>query len=941
MGMYNKMEFLKERLNISSLIGCVVAAALSWEGSAATIAVGAYQGNGGRVEVDEATGAIRGVWPGGAAESVWASGAAGLWQIAFADGTHLSAADCATNGCRIVREGRSFTYDHPLVTVKVAFRAGTNGVDVCGEVTAKTAKAVTAVDLPAPLVFAPETVDRLYFPQRGGEGLGLALKASFFQPSPPDQPLGWRRVPAYGGYRQVFGGDVAMRPLIDDLVKVELTAAGRRLFPVDVVDWISHSWHRRMVNRACQKGQYDVVLLASPHGPYLSGSHLGGKGTLWRFGSAEIEEGRLALVRGLVRGLVARPKAPQRNKLAVVSLVASPVGGGLSCAPVHAYTEMVRTLAATNQLAFVHLDSPESLRAALHDASYLAILSPYGEALPVARREDWEARLEDLKAWVRKGGQWIEVGGASFFYAMVPEHYLSYRADYPNLFMDFLQLKTVSGATCALYGVRPRPPHAPWANTPGHYFVPGALACGGSPAGGEVAHAYKVSLKEGARQNLPAVRFAFGETLPRAIAGYARANDFGRALAEKMGPEKLATLKRALFVRTRGGTARELTALVPFLPQPSTLHLANYLKGGFDREYPDHLPTNPRFGTDAEHRALIDALHVAGHLYSPYTNPTWWGDNPPGPSFKAAGRSPLALSARGTHYREAWGKNHGWAITYWHPAVRAANRRTVDAFTTALPVDLLFQDQCGARRSLVDFNRASPTPMAYVEGLLAMNEEDCARVPLGTEHGWDRVADCEVGLFGVCLGTVPQSLSPTLLKNTLPPGTWEMEPLAAWLMHDKTLFWMHDLGGDVGNRRVLAWMLALGYNLMCQINTHSFAESAAKREWARGLGDVQRLACSRIAGAPLVAWRHDRAPVFARADFDPADGRDDGVVVAQWGDVHCRVNLGDVPREVEGVRLAAYGFHIEAPGLLATALEKEAPLIRINDKPLLLDRLTE
>ena len=927
--MSEKNEYLKQRLRL--LVRTVgLAVALLWgEGNAATVSLGSPRG---RIEVDKTTGAIAGVWPAGASSSVWASGVAGLWQLTFADGTRLSAADCVATDGPPVHEGLTWTYDHPLATVKVMFFPGPEGVDVCGEVCAKTERTITTVDLPATLNFAPESVDRLYFPQKGSEGLGLALKSSFFQPASPAHPFGWQRVAAAEGYQHVFGGYVSMRPLVDELTKVEVTAEGRRLFPADVVQWIRRASRRHMVNRACQKGQYDVALVDSPYGPYLSGSHLGGSGTLWRFGSAEIENDRLGFVRGLLRGLTDEKRGPRRSKLAVVSLVASPVGGGLSGAPVHKYVELVREIAVSRGLAFECLETPEALAAALRTSTHLAILSPYGEAFPVARFADWTARLDDLKSWVRQGGNWIEVGGASFFYAMVPKTYLSTGADYPNLFLDFAQLKTVTGATCALYGVRPRPVHAPWKNAPEHYFVPGSLSCGGGAAGGEVTHAYRVWLKSGARQRLPAVRFDFADSLPRAIADYARANDLQRPLSDKMDATKLATLKRALFVRVWGGTARALTSLVPELPQPSTVHLVHYLKGGFDKEYPDHLPTHPRFGTDAEHRAFVDALHAAGHLYSPYTNPTWWCDNPPGPSFRSAGRAPLAQSARGTNYHEAWGKNHGWTITYWHPAVQAANRRTVTAFTSQIPVDLLFQDQCGARGSRLDFNPASPTPMAYVEGLLAMNEEDRVRVPLGTEHGWDRVADNQVGLFGLCGGTVPQELTPTLLKNTLPPATWEMEPLAAWLMHEKVLFWLHDLGGNTRTRRALAWQLALGYNLICRIDAASFATSPQERERAAGLGLLQRLVCSRIAGAPLCAWRHDRAPLFARTDCAPTEGRDDGVVVAQWGDVHCRVNLGDIPREVEGVRLAPYGFHIQAPGLLATALAEDVHTIRIVDR---------
>ena len=69
-----------------------------------------------------------------------------------------------------------------------------------------------------------------------------------------------------------------------------------------------------------------------------------------------------------------------------------------------------------------------------------------------------------------------------------------------------------------------------------------------------------------------------------------------------------------------------------------------------------------------------------------------------------------------------------------------------------------------------------------------------------------------------------------------------------------------------------------------------------------------------IAGQPLVSWRHDRGPMLARRGFDPCDGTDDGIVVARWGGgIRCLVNLGDVPRTVEGVDLEPYGYRIETP----------------------------
>ena len=89
---------------------------------------------------------------------------------------------------------------------------------------------------------------------------------------------------------------------------------------------------------------------------------------------------------------------------------------------------------------------------------------------------------------------------------------------------------------------------------------------------------------------------------------------------------------------------------------------------------------------------------------------------------------------------------------------------------------------------------------------------------------------------------------------------------------------------------------------------------AQKRPWIERLAQIQRDVCSRIAGQPLVSWRHDRGPMLARRGFDPCDGADDGIVVARWGGgIRCLVNLGDVPRTVEGVDLEPYGYRVEMP----------------------------
>jgi len=234
-----------------------------------------------------------------------------------------------------------------------------------------------------------------------------------------------------------------------------------------------------------------------------------------------------------------------------------------------------------------------------------------------------------------------------------------------------------------------------------------------------------------------------------------------------------------------------------------------------------------------------------------------------------------------------------------------------------LPCDLLFQDQTGGRGSGYDLNPASPTPDSYCEGLLSQIDEDSARVPLGCEDGWDQVANRDLAIFGTTFRLIPSKSRPVgdhekLIKNEIPPDLWEIEPLSAKLMHDRTLFYLHDLGEFVRNRCGLAWCVGLGINLSYNLYMDEWREPR-HQAWLRQLARIQREAMSRLAGRKLTGFTHDRGPLFARG-IDPTTRTDDGTIVSVWGDITVRANLGDVPRTVAGESLEPYGWSVRWPG---------------------------
>ena len=509
--------------------------------------------------------------------------------------------------------------------------------------------------------------------------------------------------------------------------------------------------------------------------------------------------------------------------------------------------------------------------------------------------------------------------------------YLGYRVQYPTLFADFAFLESASGETMAVYGLQPRTGVEPWKNrTP---FNPGATGVGGDARGGWYDHSFALWAKVGGSWTSPRVRVAEGLTLEAALADYAAANGLVRKLTDKVkDPATLEKLKRAPLVLTNGADAEGLMSLQERLPVPTLVHNTTYGHGGFDKQYPDMLPPHPTFGTQKRFREVVDAMRARGHLFCPYTNPTWWCDKPRGPTFAKWGDGALAIQRDGNRRHEHYGKNganEGWVQTYFHSGSHEGNRRTVRQFVEEIPADLLFEDQTGGRDWIWDFNPASPCPTAHSEGMLSMVQEHGRSLPVASEDGWDHLADYETALMGCTWRIVPLKVDNhaiPLFKEEFPADTWTIEPVSLRLFHDKCLFYMHDLGCFVTDPRDVVWMLALGFQMSWSIAPAGYLARGNCRDWYDYVHLLQKEVVSHVAGEPLVAFRHDRGPLVA-SGLPLARREDDGVIEAVYGPVSVKANLGDVPRTVGGRRLAPYGFFVEAPGLTASYLEGSDPIV--------------
>ena len=874
----------------------------------------------GEFRFSATNGALLEVRSSGQAASLLSSGELGLWSARFQDGSEISASQFAagspsnTFACEPDTAGHALRllYRSAALNVTVLATAREDGLEFTAEVR-PGAQTLLDFALPARLRFDPAPLQRCIFPANGNMGVGLALRRAFFERQSDDQPAAWRSQPVGGkAYAQLLGGGLVMRPMSDPPVPLTLTAAGREWLGPDIAKRLQGAV--AVCNRPPGPKQADLVLVETEHGPWYYASRLGGTGQLWRVSGFvdAVQSGYTLRLVAATLSRLARTAAAPRTKLAVLALAQGPAIGNGNATRVSAWLEQFRKLRAVqdHKLTLVELTSPKELAAALSSDDFLAILNPYGESLPAAQDNKLNDTVAAIGRFVRAGGNWFEVGGYSFHSALSPVRYFKYSVTYPPAFADFFHMETKAGEA-SLFGVQPLT-NAAWAaaKNPETIFVPGTLGCGGDERGGYAERAFNTFVKPGTAWRAPAVRLTLGQPVARDLQTYCADNRITRRLDEKLPPALLARFKQSVLVYY-SGTCAEKIAHLDQLPAATLVHFADYLKGGFDKEYPDHLPPRAECGTPQQFREFFDACHARGLLVMPYTNPTWWCDHPRGPTFLREGEAPLLRKLDGSLSYERYHVNDGYTVCHWHPAVQNANRETVRQFSEDYPADVLFQDQNGARGWRYDLNPAAPTPAAYTEGLLSQVMEDATRKPLSTEAGWDRTANFEAQLCGLSFQLVPTEHAPDylqLLKYVYPPQTWDIFPLAQSIAHDKSALLYHDLGQFVTNPELVAWTLGLGFGMSYRVSAKALDEPKP-REWLRWLDRLQKSVCARYTGAPLRAFAHERPT--------PPRLADDGLLRATFGEVEIAANLGAQPRGA----LAAYGFRATAPDLCAARLQ--------------------
>ena len=346
-------------------------------------------------------------------------------------------------------------------------------------------------------------------------------------------------------------------------------------------------------------------------------------------------------------------------------------------------------------------------------------------------------------------------------------------------------------------------------------------------------HSFELAEPSGTAWTSPRLRLRVGDS--EADGALAFRDDTGLALVpslrEKLGPRydrvvsSLSTKAGAewmmsdfrLTLADQAGYSR----IWQGLPGPALLFITGWSRGGFDESNPDIFPVDPKLGTDEQWKQAFQSASAAGHLNMPYLNHTFW--NVDSETVKSMDPKEFAsYRADGKPLLEKYGnekKPHaGYATCPYAPATKARIARVFEELSQKMPVDLIWEDQIGARFS-PDYNPHSPNPLWHAQGWLE-HTRTYAKLGLMTEFGYDRMVETHVGFQGNYLLAEQQhwgDFGPKYWGE----DTWRIWPVASMMARDKVMFYNAPDNPCV-SKKVLTWSLAMGQMLSWALTGNQF-----------------------------------------------------------------------------------------------------------------------
>jgi len=905
--MFNAKFFL------TSAVLCAISA-ISWGTVTETDTSYVVSGKSYKIDFDKATGAITKIEDDGD-ELTLRSMDKSLWTATFFDGKTVSSANSKLTA-NIDSDTLKLKFISPEIDVSIDIKGNDQSVDFFATTTPKAGDLQT-FSAPAPTVFAPKKLKGLLLHNSIPRNSGISLTSNFFSDRTKCESANaiWAKgeCAQSKAYQTILGAPIKMHPKYRDFFQLKEGKDAQEWLGADLAKKLSSL--KAQSTRTFADGNADIVIADSPNGTFFGASKLGGKGAIFRIGgwlgNAQ-EHNPAEYISVAIKHAKKISADSKRNKVLLLNF---PTSGVSSRIKISDWAHILKR----SGCEIVPVENIDSLQKGLSDASTLAIINPYEELCPTPLNMPLQIFANEIKNFVVNGGYWFETGGYSFFYELTPKKYLSIKGDVPASAGDFFHFQ-LGSKYLAIYAIQPIKWEA-WeaAKDKTKMFIPSSFDVYACDEGGVLSRRFNAFVEKNQTFKMPQVRFLFGANKLESADKFCADNAVTKTFDSKM-PKALADkFKQCVLYKASDSSVLELQKLTDNLPQPCIVHTASYLKGGFDKEYPDHFPPRQSFATPEQLKAYIAHVKARGDFYMPYINNTWWCDNPKGPTFEKNGEIAFSLDKDGKPYHEVYGKNDGWTITMWHPAVRQANDNLLKEALEDYPSDFVFQDQSGARSSRYDFNKESPTPNAYIEGMISTVRQDAQKAYLSTEDGWYGICDWEIQFCGMSFGFIQKISWANLLWNDIPQDAFVLDNLIGALFHDKVSLTHHNLGTSVNNPRDMAMTLAYGFSMINWATSSMMDNWHYYPDWIKWVDSIQKAVASKYIGKKMELFKHNWT------DINGTNG--DSVIKAKYGDVSITANTGEKNVKVKKVSISKDGFYATAPDMIAGA-----GIVKIADK---------
>ncbi len=473
---------------------------------------------------------------------------------------------------------------------------------------------------------------------------------------------------------------------------------------------------------------------------------------------------------------------------------------------------------------------------------------------------------------------------------------------YQHIFADFGALESTAG-NLALYAM------------PDTVFHAATIGLGYSSWNGGMSvyhHMFQTYIDDGALWSAPMLRMVIGKTIDQTMALFRsdKGWDDSPSLQDRVGT-LFEPLSNSFLVKldvqhvndwgwaSAGQSAFSwVDSVSALLPNTALLHLVSFWPVGFDNYYPDYLPPNTAYGTQGEFLSILTNAKARGQLVMPYTNPTWWDEN--SPTMLSLGTGIAADNLQGNPLYECYGANCGYVVSPSDPAVQQRQVQTVQDFTTAYPVDLLFEDQVADRPWTYDTNPAAADYVSYTDALVDNVKNRCQAIPLATEGMLDVLVGSETGFFdSVMLDKKAGWVSAWGDNN------WVVYPITMLAAHDKAVFHQHNLAVEVmtDNKEMLTYNLSYGFGLNFDLTDQG---GMLASDWIGIDAAFQRSVAARFTGRKMTSFEYlDGAKKVSRSWFEDLEvvGNHDAVNSYGYLD-HTLVPQGLYAATVDGRMIA-------------------------------------